>query len=810
MKKILILFFFAIFCVNFLQAQHLFSVSYNELSKETVAQIKNQIPNSGINSLLLTKNNENKDVYNVAFYGENPKIIILNEQTGKHVVITPAENSLSEFLLAPFFIEELKQSVLGNANSFLIIESADDFLVKNVSAVTPTKEDLFIPQFFTGKKENVREVMPAERQILYIFKQKPNYIPAFPNDPENLRYVAQLEEERSYYVYTYRLPMGTLFTYDEHLNPDNSKSKSKVGEHLPFDLTSINMTETQIEATEYALSLWSEKLAGMVPVDIEVKFTPMGPGIIGASYRMQNFLNTGQVSHMPTNTYYVSPLWNQFMGYDATTQRDIKLEMSSNFNFYYGVTGNPGYSQIDWITTMLHEVSHGVGFYPLVGSDGAYTIPPQYPGIFDRQYFQGITGNVCITDLTQAERAALVTSGGSNGEGNLYAGAPGSFLLAANEGTRGRNYTPNPYASGSSGSHWASSVPFPTFMRYYINQGPSGKLHTIGERKIGILKDIGWTEPIIYPNAVWVSFDANGGIGQMTKQQYLPGEAQKLKPNSFSKTGYDYSKWSTQPDGTGTSYNDKETITLTEDIDLFALWSPKSYTLTFNPNGGTVDPPTKTVYYDAPIGEMPIPEREDYIFVEWYYGATIITEETIWNYLGNITVQARWRTPATFTITASATEGGSISPVGTNSVTEGSSILFTITPDNNYEISDLLIDNVSIGIVDEYEFTNITASHTIHAEFIFYEGISENQKNEMIQIVPNPASNTIEIRVMSNGLQVKNIEIYDIYGKKQKAESSNQKAEGVVEMNISHLPAGTYMVKILTTNAIIAKKFIKH
>ncbi len=71
----------------------------------------------------------------------------------------------------------------------------------------------------------------------------------------------------------------------------------------------------------------------------------------------------------------------------------------------------------------------------------------------------------------------------------------------------------------------------------------------------------------------------------------------------------------------------------------------------------------------------------------------------------------------TYTISASAGTGGSISPSGSQSVAKGGSKAFTITPDNGYRLADVKVDGVSVGAVSSYTFSNITSAHTISAEF---------------------------------------------------------------------------------------------
>jgi hypothetical protein len=71
----------------------------------------------------------------------------------------------------------------------------------------------------------------------------------------------------------------------------------------------------------------------------------------------------------------------------------------------------------------------------------------------------------------------------------------------------------------------------------------------------------------------------------------------------------------------------------------------------------------------------------------------------------------------TFTITASAGTGGSITPSGSVTVNYGANQTFTITPNTGYHIKDVKVDGTSVGAVSSYIFTNITANHTIEAIF---------------------------------------------------------------------------------------------
>ncbi|MBQ6276932.1 MAG: leucine-rich repeat domain-containing protein [Bacteroidales bacterium] len=76
---------------------------------------------------------------------------------------------------------------------------------------------------------------------------------------------------------------------------------------------------------------------------------------------------------------------------------------------------------------------------------------------------------------------------------------------------------------------------------------------------------------------------------------------------------------------------------------------------------------------------------------------------------------------AIYIITATAGEGGTITPSGEVSVDEGESQAFTITPNTGYRIASVMVDgteNVTDQLVDGvYTFENVTASHSIEATF---------------------------------------------------------------------------------------------
>ena len=71
----------------------------------------------------------------------------------------------------------------------------------------------------------------------------------------------------------------------------------------------------------------------------------------------------------------------------------------------------------------------------------------------------------------------------------------------------------------------------------------------------------------------------------------------------------------------------------------------------------------------------------------------------------------------TFSISASAGENGRILPAGVITVDYGATQAFTILADTGSYVLDVYVDNISMGPLTEYIFSNIRSNHTIDAAF---------------------------------------------------------------------------------------------
>ena len=194
---------------------------------------------------------------------------------------------------------------------------------------------------------------------------------------------------------------------------------------------------------------------------------------------------------------------------------------------------------------------------------------------------------------------------------------------------------------------------------------------------------------------------------------------------------------------------DGVSVTVTNNSYTFTnVQENHSISVTFQETGGEPEPEPETYTITAtagaggsiaPTGSVTVNEGEDQTFTitpdEGYEIAEVVVDNSSvldqltgnrYTFTGvqeNHTISVTFRAtgggePETYTITAEAGAGGSIDPSGDVTVEKGASQTFTITPDDGYEIAEVLVDGVSVTVTDNsYTFTGVQANHTISVTF---------------------------------------------------------------------------------------------
>ncbi|MFA6570057.1 MAG: T9SS type A sorting domain-containing protein, partial [Bacteroidota bacterium] len=134
---------------------------------------------------------------------------------------------------------------------------------------------------------------------------------------------------------------------------------------------------------------------------------------------------------------------------------------------------------------------------------------------------------------------------------------------------------------------------------------------------------------------------------------------------------------------------------------------------------GTIFPKDSTVETGTNLTLQIMPNLGYKVATLAVNGASMNPEEeiTLLNITSSKTVTATFDATNVYTITATAGQGGTITPSGVVNVNEGMSKQFLIAANTGWNIKDVVVDGTSLGVKTEHTFPNVTANHTIDATF---------------------------------------------------------------------------------------------
>jgi hypothetical protein len=219
---------------------------------------------------------------------------------------------------------------------------------------------------------------------------------------------------------------------------------------------------------------------------------------------------------------------------------------------------------------------------------------------------------------------------------------------------------------------------------------------------------------------ITASAGSNGTISPSGSVSASSGSTQKFTVTPSS--GYTASVGGTC--GGTLSGNTYTTNPITANCTVTASFATSSYTITASAGtGGTISPSGTVTVSSRANQTFTVTPNSGYSVSSVVVDGKSVGAVTIYSFssvAANHTISATFSQNAatTYTITASAGTGGTISPSGTMTVSHGASKTFSITPSTGYNVASVLVDGASFGAVTSYTLSNITANHTISASFV--------------------------------------------------------------------------------------------
>ena len=120
------------------------------------------------------------------------------------------------------------------------------------------------------------------------------------------------------------------------------------------------------------------------------------------------------------------------------------------------------------------------------------------------------------------------------------------------------------------------------------------------------------------PVAYKMTFDSNGGSA-VTPVTDIGEGATVTEPSAPSKTGYTFDGWYEQPDFSDTAWDFATDKMPAKDVTLYAKWTPTTYAISYELNGGTNYPSAITSYTIASQTiTLGTPSKFGFVFDGWY------------------------------------------------------------------------------------------------------------------------------------------------------------------------------------------------
>ena len=228
--------------------------------------------------------------------------------------------------------------------------------------------------------------------------------------------------------------------------------------------------------------------------------------------------------------------------------------------------------------------------------------------------------------------------------------------------------------------------------------GPEEKSETIGFR---VVRTVVYEYKIIKNT---VSFDSKGGSA-VDVQIIIEGNT-ATEPTAPTRTGYSFRGW---------KYADEDfdfSTPVTQDMTLEAKWQAITYTIEYDPDGGTIvtaDPDSYTI--ETPTFTLHTPIKDSSNFKGWYNGTQKVTQIEKGSY-GNLSLVASWTQNH---IVSFDTDGG-----GTIEDQEVENNYKATEPSQQLSKTGFTFQYWYLSAPDtpfDFENTPITSSITLHAKW---------------------------------------------------------------------------------------------
>ncbi len=261
--------------------------------------------------------------------------------------------------------------------------------------------------------------------------------------------------------------------------------------------TGMTLGAQRLIAFRHAAGIWARLIDSPVRIRIDARFEPLpcnaSSAVLGEAgpTTVHRDFDGARVE----KTWYVQALANALAGRDlASGVSDIRAVFSSTLGagcafpdvWYYGLDGRPPGSKIDFVTVVLHEIAHGLGFLSLVDLATGEKLMGQND-IYMRRLEDSRTGKR-YPQMTASERIDASRGGNALRWTGRRVTAAGTLLVEGVDSSgRVEMFAPRPQEPGSSVSHFSTSLR-PNQLMEPVLTDPDH----VPDLDLPLLLDLGW------------------------------------------------------------------------------------------------------------------------------------------------------------------------------------------------------------------------------------------------------------------------------------------------------------------------------
>ena len=258
-------------------------------------------------------------------------------------------------------------------------------------------------------------------------------------------------------------------------------------------------------AFQYAVDIWAGLLDSSVTINITATWTSLGSGVLGSAGAVNLYRDF--YGAPAANTWFPNALADKWAcGNVGGGAYDIRANFNSAFaSWYFGTDGIVPAGQYDFATVVLHEIGHGLGFSGSATTSGGVGYWDYGGSTYPNMYTRFVSDGGGTPIINYANGSALLLTVLQGGASGLF--WTGSFGTAGNSGIQPILYSPNPWESGSSFSHFDQATYASELMKPALPSGVA--IHDPGARTLGGLRDVGWGDELVIQA---YGYNTTGGV----------------------------------------------------------------------------------------------------------------------------------------------------------------------------------------------------------------------------------------------------------------------------------------------------------